>query len=146
MRRSVVRSCWFGSGCPVLRTDTRENPVGKNGVMTTRKQIIRFKSSIHSIVFHILLPTMITQTVSIQQNYKTYYLSYRNILSQIKKQMKRMADWLTPVSLKPIIRAVGVPLLGPKSNARDTTNFTTKCLQTDMASYMDITQQKLMTY
>jgi hypothetical protein len=35
MRRSVVRSCWFGSGCPVLRTDTRENPVGKNGVMTT---------------------------------------------------------------------------------------------------------------
>jgi hypothetical protein len=34
MRRSVVRSCWFGSGCPVLRTVTRENPVGKNGVMT----------------------------------------------------------------------------------------------------------------
>jgi hypothetical protein len=34
MWRSVVRSCWFGSGCPVLRTDTRENPVGKNGVMT----------------------------------------------------------------------------------------------------------------
>jgi hypothetical protein len=34
MRRSVVGSCWFGSGCPVLRTDTRENLVGKNGVMT----------------------------------------------------------------------------------------------------------------
>uniref|UniRef100_A0A2N9GX88 Uncharacterized protein n=1 Tax=Fagus sylvatica TaxID=28930 RepID=A0A2N9GX88_FAGSY len=34
MRRSVVRSCWFGSGCLDLRTDTRENPVGKNGVMT----------------------------------------------------------------------------------------------------------------
>ncbi len=29
------------------------------------------------------------------------------------------------------------------SNARDTTNFTTKCLQTDMVSYMDITQQQL---
>jgi hypothetical protein len=30
-----------------------------------------------------------------------------------------------------------------KSNARDTTNFTTKYLQTDMASYMDITYQQL---
>ena len=29
------------------------------------------------------------------------------------------------------------------SNARDTTNFTTKCLQTDMASYMDITHKQL---
>jgi hypothetical protein len=29
------------------------------------------------------------------------------------------------------------------SNARDTTNFTTKCLQTDMASYIDITYQQL---
>ena len=27
------------------------------------------------------------------------------------------------------------------SNARDTTNFTTKCVQTDMASYIDITHQ-----
>jgi hypothetical protein len=25
----------LGSGCLVLRADTRENPVGKNGVMTT---------------------------------------------------------------------------------------------------------------
>ena len=31
-----------------------------------------------------------------------------------------------------------------KSNARDTTNFTTKCLQTDMTSYMDITHQQLI--
>ena len=30
------------------------------------------------------------------------------------------------------------------SNVRDTTNFTTKCLQTDMASYMDITHQQLI--
>jgi hypothetical protein len=33
---SVVGSCWLGPGCPVLRADTRENPVGKNGVMTVR--------------------------------------------------------------------------------------------------------------
>ncbi len=46
MRRSVVRSCWFGSGCPVLRTDTRENPVGKNGVMTVGyKRILKCKES-----------------------------------------------------------------------------------------------------
>ena len=30
------------------------------------------------------------------------------------------------------------------SNVRDTTNFTTKCLQTDMTSYMDITHQQLI--
>ena len=30
-----------------------------------------------------------------------------------------------------------------KSNARDTTNFTTKCLQTNMASYVDITHKQL---
>jgi hypothetical protein len=29
------------------------------------------------------------------------------------------------------------------SNARDTTNFTTKCLQTDMASYVEVTHQQL---
>ena len=29
------------------------------------------------------------------------------------------------------------------SNARDTTNFTTKCLQTNMTSYMDITHNEL---
>jgi hypothetical protein len=34
MRRGSVGSCWLGPGCPVLRADTRENPVGKNGVMT----------------------------------------------------------------------------------------------------------------
>ncbi len=27
------------------------------------------------------------------------------------------------------------------SNARDTTNFTTKCLQTDMTSYMEVTHK-----
>jgi hypothetical protein len=32
------------------------------------------------------------------------------------------------------------------SNARDTTNFTTKCLQTDMASHMEVTHQQLMIY
>ena len=30
-----------------------------------------------------------------------------------------------------------------KSNARDTTNFTTKCLQTDMASYVEVPHQQL---
>jgi hypothetical protein len=34
MWRAFVGSCWLGSGCLVLRADTRENPVGKNGVMT----------------------------------------------------------------------------------------------------------------
>jgi hypothetical protein len=34
MWRDFVGSCWLGPGCPVLRVDTRENPVGKNGVMT----------------------------------------------------------------------------------------------------------------
>ena len=34
MWRGFVGSCWLGPGCPVLRVDTRENPVGKNGVMT----------------------------------------------------------------------------------------------------------------
>ena len=34
MWRGFVGSCWLGPGCPVLRADTRENPVGKNGVMT----------------------------------------------------------------------------------------------------------------
>ena len=33
MWRGFVGSCWLGPGCPVLRVDTRENPVGKNGVM-----------------------------------------------------------------------------------------------------------------
>jgi hypothetical protein len=35
MWRGFVGSCWLGPGCPVLRADTRENPVGKNGVMTS---------------------------------------------------------------------------------------------------------------
>ena len=34
MWRGFVGSCWLGPGCPVLCVDTRENPVGKNGVMT----------------------------------------------------------------------------------------------------------------
>ena len=34
MWRGFVGSCWLGPGCPVLRADTWENPVGKNGVMT----------------------------------------------------------------------------------------------------------------
>ena len=35
MWRAFVGSCWLGSGCLVLRVDTRENPAGKNGVMAT---------------------------------------------------------------------------------------------------------------
>ena len=34
MWRGFIGSCWLGPGCPVLRADTQENPVGKNGVMT----------------------------------------------------------------------------------------------------------------
>jgi hypothetical protein len=34
MRRALVGSGWLGSGYLVLRADTRENPRGKNGVMT----------------------------------------------------------------------------------------------------------------
>jgi hypothetical protein len=37
MWRGVVGSCWLGPGCPVLCADTRENPGGKNGVMTPRR-------------------------------------------------------------------------------------------------------------
>jgi hypothetical protein len=35
MRRALVGSDRLGSGCLVLRADTRENPGGKNGVMTS---------------------------------------------------------------------------------------------------------------
>jgi hypothetical protein len=35
MWRAFVGSGRLGSGCLVLRANTRENPVGKNGVMTT---------------------------------------------------------------------------------------------------------------
>ena len=34
MWRGFVGSCWLCSGCLILHADTRENPVGKNGVMT----------------------------------------------------------------------------------------------------------------
>jgi hypothetical protein len=36
MWRALVRSGQLGSGCLVLRADTRENPGGKNEVMTPR--------------------------------------------------------------------------------------------------------------
>ena len=39
MWRGFVGSCWLGPGCPVLRADTRENPVSKNGVMTGGKSV-----------------------------------------------------------------------------------------------------------
>jgi hypothetical protein len=38
MRRALVGSDRLGSGCLVLRADTRENPGGKNGVMTVVTQ------------------------------------------------------------------------------------------------------------
>jgi hypothetical protein len=34
MRRALIGSDRLGLGCLVLRADTRENPGGKNGVMT----------------------------------------------------------------------------------------------------------------
>ena len=34
MWRALFRSGWLGSGCLVLHVKTRENPGGKNGVMT----------------------------------------------------------------------------------------------------------------
>jgi hypothetical protein len=39
MRRALVGSDRLGSGCLVLRADTRENPGGKNGVMTKNGKI-----------------------------------------------------------------------------------------------------------
>uniref|UniRef100_A0A2N9HV43 Uncharacterized protein n=1 Tax=Fagus sylvatica TaxID=28930 RepID=A0A2N9HV43_FAGSY len=61
--RGFVRSCWLGPGCPVLLTDTRENPVGKNGVMTTREfpKLPRFAISSHELSFRI--PTDLLQTL-----------------------------------------------------------------------------------
>jgi hypothetical protein len=38
MRRALVGSDRLGSGCLVLRADTRENPGGKNGVMTVTRR------------------------------------------------------------------------------------------------------------
>uniref|UniRef100_A0A2N9H6W4 Uncharacterized protein n=1 Tax=Fagus sylvatica TaxID=28930 RepID=A0A2N9H6W4_FAGSY len=37
MWRGVAGSCWLGPGRPVSRADARENPVGKNGVMTAAR-------------------------------------------------------------------------------------------------------------
>jgi hypothetical protein len=45
MRRALVGSDRLGSGCLVLRADTRENPGGKNGVMTDTSTYV-----LHSIV------------------------------------------------------------------------------------------------
>ena len=39
MWRALARSCRFGSGCLDLRVDSRENPWGKNGVMTASKAL-----------------------------------------------------------------------------------------------------------
>jgi hypothetical protein len=39
MRRALVGSDRLGPGCLVLRADTRENPGGKNGVMTEARFI-----------------------------------------------------------------------------------------------------------
>ena len=44
MWRGFVGSCWLGPGCPVLRADTRENPVGKNGVMTVASSLFDVSS------------------------------------------------------------------------------------------------------
>ena len=40
MWRTFVRSGRLGSGCLVLRADARENPVGKNGVMTIGQVLV----------------------------------------------------------------------------------------------------------
>jgi hypothetical protein len=61
MRRSVFRSCWFGSGCPVLLTDTRENPVGKNGVMTDGRPVNRVLVDNGAAVN--ILPTFMLRTL-----------------------------------------------------------------------------------
>jgi hypothetical protein len=42
MRRALVGSDRLGSGCLVLRADTRENPEGKNGVMTASNDFFFF--------------------------------------------------------------------------------------------------------
>jgi hypothetical protein len=54
MWRDFVGSCWLGPGCPVLRVDTRENPMGKNGVMTVPVVCI--------VLSHLTKSTIITST------------------------------------------------------------------------------------
>jgi hypothetical protein len=39
MRPGFIGSYVLGPGRPAMRADTRENPVGKNGVMTRAKKI-----------------------------------------------------------------------------------------------------------
>ena len=55
MWRDLIGSCWLGPGCPVLRADTRENPVGKNGVMTAMSLCMAYD---HIDTFEALLMIM----------------------------------------------------------------------------------------
>ena len=51
MWRGFVGSCWLGPGCPVLRANTRENPVGKNGVMTVTVDLFFTINLLKSLLF-----------------------------------------------------------------------------------------------
>ena len=55
--RTFVRSGRLGSGCLVLRADTRENPVGKNRVMTAGERVISSGDLVRRVGFHRSLPT-----------------------------------------------------------------------------------------
>ena len=54
--------------------------------------------------------------------------------------------YFKPAVMFPIVWKMSKQNNNNKSNARDTTNFTTKCLQTDMTSYVEVTHQQLMIY
>jgi hypothetical protein len=54
MWRGFVGSCWLGPGYPVLCADTRENPVGKNGVMTLGTPRHPFKKTVISFLCSLL--------------------------------------------------------------------------------------------
>ena len=57
MWRGFVGSCWLDPGCPVLRANTQENPVCKNGVMTVR---------VSKLFMHILLGLVQTDCLSLE--------------------------------------------------------------------------------
>jgi hypothetical protein len=61
MWRVPVKSNWLGPGCLVLRTNTRENPRGKNKVMTPPREGLEDRGRSHN-------------RSRKKKNYKSFYL------------------------------------------------------------------------
>ena len=55
---ALVGSSWIGSSCFILRADTRENPGGKNGVMTHGVTVLSFSHQSWSQFPSILSPSL----------------------------------------------------------------------------------------